>query len=185
MLRRTLALLLCLFPLNAFAAPQPAPAMACQWSDDCQMPVIRPIAVQYSESTGSAYTSMPGFDFDIKAGAVVWAECVFLATADAVTTGIQLQVTGPASATQVTYSRLYGINATVSMGTINQFAFNSGSTDDGATASHGTGIMQTRVVLEVVNGVNAGTIHWALESELNAHAVTVEPGSYCIYWRWS
>lgn len=133
----------------------------------------------FSTSSDSAYTQVTDLDFNIIPSTDYTVTCKLLTSAAAGTTGLQLQVTGPASPTEVTKTRNYHNNSAAAWTTTTQTAFDATNADDGATGSCSTSRCQTDVMVVIRNGSTGGTVELAIQSEVNGSAVTVYRGSYC------
>lgn len=162
-------------------AQSAGPPRSCHWTQGCNDSIFKVSAAIYQESTAAAYTPMSAFDLAVSPAQVIEADCRFITAAVAATTGIQIQVTGPASPTFLRINRLYPNAATLANSVSDRSAFDSAATDDGVTASQGAIFAPTFITILLVNGVNAGTLKFALESEIGGSNVAVYEGSFCSY----
>lgn len=142
-------------------------------------PVRVTVASDVSNSNSAAYTAVSDLSIAVATSTNYQIECHFLTSAAAGTTGLQLQVTGPGSPTEVTIVRDYYNNVTTGATVLVATAFNSGSTDDAAAGSCSTTRCINPVHIFLRNGSNSGTVAFAIQTEVNASAVTMHRGSYC------
>lgn len=112
--------------------------------------------------------------FPVAASAAYNIECNLVTSAAATTTGVQIAITGPASPTQLTWTR----RSCASTTTIRQnqsVAYNV----DAATASAGTARCVEKISIVLINGVNAGNVGLTLQSEIATSNTTVFSKSFC------
>jgi hypothetical protein len=132
-----------------------------------------------SEATGAAWTSIPGLSVPVAASTRYWIRCFMRMTQGGTGLGTQLQIQGPASPTSLIWNH-WGANGVHPGGGYAGTAFHTGAQDDGATAtcSGSDQSCSNWVDIFLVNGANAGTIAFAIQSEA-ATSVAVEAGSFC------
>lgn len=104
--------------------------------------------------------------------------CVLTTDAAAITTGVQISVSGPASPTQLTWSRESCMTTTAGLLRASYNAYGI----DAATNSPGTTRCNETLTINVQNGSNTGNLDILLRSEVGTSTVGVRKGSYC-EWR--
>ena len=136
-----------------------------------------------STSSAVAYTALSDLNFAIAASTNYRVRCEMWNETALATTGLQLQVGGPASPTEVLYFRTHctgGSGANVAQERDNAFH----TTDDGTLAGGGAAPAipcAEQVDMIIRNGTTAGTVAFAFESEVGGSTVTVHQGSWCEY----
>lgn len=136
------------------------------------------LSADVTTSSSSTYTAANDLATALEANRNYLARCRLVVGSAAATTGLQLQVTGPASPTQVTIERISHDATPDRWVSLIANAFHTGSTDDGAI-SNCTGRCVDTLDLVIKNGANAGMVAFAIESEVNASSVTLYSGSSC------
>lgn len=110
--------------------------------------------------------------------------CDFVYQASAATAGPKIEITGPASPTQVSYDLVAYTSTTQAAGAPSDAATHG--TVFGTSLSAGTAIGSTaadltmRVTAGIVNGANAGTIN-LLAAAQGVGTLTIQPGASCRY----
>ena len=129
-----------------------------------------------TDNTLANATNITGLSWAVSAATNYRARCYMVTDAAAATTGVRVGVTGPASPTQLTWTR----DSCASAVAARHASFTS-YTADGTTASAGTTRCVDVVDFILLNGVNAGTIQWTLGTEIDTSQVAVRIGSWCEY----
>lgn len=125
---------------------------------------------------GSAFATVTGLDLAVLASTNYAFEFHILADCDAVTTGIDVSVTGPASPTQIEYECEVYTSATAK-------AWTSATAYDANPAnanSAGTARRWYRVKGILRNGLNAGTLSARIKREAVGTGPNVRAGSYSL-----
>jgi hypothetical protein len=138
-----------------------------------------------STLTGSAYTNSTTtfsnvvgsagetFAWNVYANATLNVTCHLYYQA-AATGGLNIEFTGPASPTTITYS----LTAPTSVSTINTATATAYSTSLGAAVVTATTNFDALVTLQLQNGTTTGTVNLLAKSSAAVN-LTIQPGSYC------
>src|SRR3990167_6544952 len=95
--------------------------------------------------------------------------CLLTTGAATTSTGVQITVNGPASPTQVSWTRQSCSSTTAAIfANINAFG-----TEDARTASAGATRCVGPLNIHLRNGANAGNVTFAVDTEVNSSAATV------------
>lgn len=134
------------------------------------------IAYKSSDQTliGTAYADVTGTGLSVAANTAYWFEFYILIDADAVTTGIDVAVNGPASPTALSYQQLYWTSATATA----IRGANAYDNNPASTASNGTAARVFEVRGIIVNGANAGTLIARAKREAVGTGPNVRKGSF-------
>jgi len=135
-------------------------------------------------TSNAAYSAVSGLSIAVSASTNYTIMCNILTSTAVGTTGLQLQVTGPTSPTEITITRQYHNNSTTTYTPLTATAFNTASTDDAAAGSCAAQRCLNPVMIVLRNGANGGTVAFAVQSEVSASNVTLHRGSYCDYSTW-
>lgn len=166
--------------IPVLAAQNGAHAGACVLPGSCGVARYT-MTADASEATGSAWSSLSGLSIPVAANTNYQIRCLLRMNTSGPTTGVgtQLQIQGPASPTYLTWNH-WGANGVHPAGGFSGTAFHTAAQDDGATATcSGTDLNCTNWVdIFLSNGANAGTIAFAIQSEI-AEGVSVLRGSFC------
>ena len=140
--------------------------------------IRRVLTSDVSTTSNSAYSALTGLNFTAGVSTNYIVRChLVVGTAD-VTSGVQMQYTGPASPTQVTIERVAHENSPDRWDSAIANAFQTGSTDD-AIGAGCTGRCIDTVEMVIKNGANSGTVGIGIQAETNGQSATVYSGSYC------
>lgn len=127
-----------------------------------------------TDSTLATDTNLTGLLMAVSASTNYRMKCRLVTDAAAATTGVRVGITGPASPTQLTWSRTSCASAAASaFASLNTYAV------DARTASAGTTRCVEELNLILRNGLNAGTVQLTVNTEIDTSAVGVRIGSYC------
>lgn len=134
------------------------------------------IAYKSSDQTliGTTYTDVSGTGLSVAANTAYYFEFYILADADAVTTGIDVAVNGPAAPTALAYQQLYWTSATATA----IRGSNAYDNNPASTASNGTAARVFEVRGIIVNGANAGTLIARAKREAVGTGPNVRAGSF-------
>lgn len=127
---------------------------------------------QYTNST-TGFTTVGGFSFPVAASRNYTLECHLYYQA-AATGGLNIQFTGPAAATAITY----GLNDPSAATTFNSAVATAFSTSLGQVVGTAATNFDATVSLGLVNGANAGTIVLQAKSSA-AVQLQIQAGSFC------
>jgi hypothetical protein len=133
------------------------------------------LLISYTNSTTS-FTNVTGTNnlaFAVNASTNYVMSCHLYYQA-AATAGLNIEFTGPASPTSVTY----GLTEPVALGTIDNSVATAYSTSLGNTIVTATTNFDAVVSFGLVNGLTAGTVQMLAKSSAAA-ALTIQPGSFC------
>lgn len=149
-------------PLATLAAPTMVPVCSVKGSDQTAI--------------GTSYADVSGTGVSVSASKTYSFVCQLIADSDAVTTGIDVSVNGPAiGAGSMTYNSTYWVSATAIA--MKPFAAYNG--DTASTASNGTARAVFIVEGILVNGSTAGTLIARAKREAVGTGPNVRTGSYC------
>lgn len=130
------------------------------------------------DTTINGTNTIAGLSIPVLANSNYIIECTLITNAAATTTGLQTTLNGPLTPASLAWSRQSCSSATALVARqLNTFA-----TEDTRTASAGATKCIDKNTINLQNGVNAGNVTFSLDTEINASAVTVHPGSFC-EWR--
>ena len=134
------------------------------------------IAYKSSDQTliGTAFADVTGTGLSVAANTAYYFEFYILIDSDAVTTGIDVAVNGPASPTALAYKQLYWTSATATA----IRGANAYDNNPAATASNGTAARVFEVTGIIVNGANAGTLIARAKREAVGTGPNARAGSF-------
>lgn len=131
--------------------------------------------VANDQAITASYADATGLSFAVAASTDYQFDFMLAIAADAVTTGIDVAVNGPASPTLVVYEQKYWITASAATEAFaNAYDANTASTD-----SNGTTVKWFRVKGLLRNGTTAGNLAVRVKRE-NVGSGTLKAGSYGI-----
>jgi hypothetical protein len=134
------------------------------------------VANDVTDNTSAGATNITGLTFSPAASTNYRMRCYLVTDAAAATTGVQVGITGPAAATQLTWSRTSCSSAVLSVfASINTFAA------DARTASAGTTRCLEELNLVLQNGANTTAVQLTVNTEVDTSQVAVRKGSWCEY----
>lgn len=137
-------------------------------------PWTRVVTVGSHTNSTVTPTAVPTLLVPVAASTNYVMRCQLVTSAAAATTGVQLALTGPASPTELTWTRASCASAVTTRDNQSN-AYNV----DAATASAGTTRCIELVSIILRNGVTAGNVGFTLQSEIAASVTTVHVGSWC------
>jgi hypothetical protein len=136
------------------------------------------LTAQYTNST-TTFTNLTGgnsFAFPVAASTIYTGTCTLYYQA-AATGGLNIEFTGPASPTNVTYSLMLPVSASAFAGSSVATAY---STSLGNAVTTATTNFPATVTFSLINGANAGTLQMLAKSSA-AVALQVQTGSFCTW----
>jgi len=139
------------------------------------------IATDITTTSNTVYSAASALNFTAAVTTNYRVRCLLLTSAVVSTTGVQIQIQGPASPTEISWTREYNNASNTALTTNHSNAFHTSSTDDGAAGSAATANLRTVHQLNMIlfNGANSGTVAWAVQSEVSGSGVTLHAGSWC------
>ena len=127
-----------------------------------------------TDNTVAGATNITGLTWTAAANTGYRVRCNLVTSAAAATTGVQVGLTGPASPTELSWSR-----GSCASTTALTFASVNAYSADARTASAGTTRCVETVDMVLRNGVNAGAVQFTVNTEIDTSTVTVFIGSWC------
>jgi hypothetical protein len=138
--------------------------------------IVRKAADQASTST--TFADVSGMTFSVSASTSYSIVCELVHTTAINTTALQVALNGPASPTALRYQVLTSTTATA-VHSASQTAYD-------AVTNPATGAaavpLQVRLTGTLENGANAGTLALRMRTEVNASAVNILRGSFCVLY---
>jgi hypothetical protein len=134
----------------------------------------RAIKTQDQLAIGTVYATVTGLDLPLQASKAYAFEFGLVCDADAITTGIDVSVTGPASPTSLDYEVSYWTTATAR--TERGFTAYDGNT--ASTGSNGATRKIFKITGVIRNGSNAGNLSPRAKREAVGTGPNVRAGSY-------
>lgn len=138
------------------------------------------LAQDVSTSSASADTTLPDLVLPVLANKDYAIDCSLITSAASTLASPQLTVNGPATPTQVTWSR----QSCSALTTARIASVNSFGARDLSTLSGGSNRCIDPLIIMLRNGSTAGDVTLAVRSSLALNAVTVHQGSWCGMWRY-
>lgn len=140
------------------------------------------VAADETHTDNTTYNTLSDLSFAVSANTNYIVRCILLTETTNSTSPAQLQVTGPASPTEVIYTRYYcNLDDVKDVSNTNDI-FHTSSTDDAITQSTAVNrICNDQINLNIQNGANAGTVAFAFQPRTNTETATIHQGSWCEY----
>lgn len=128
------------------------------------------------QNTTTTFANVTNLTLTVNASTAYTFHCQLHYTTAVGTTGLQLSINGPASPTAMRYSVHIATTATA-VHNSSQLAYD---TVVNPATSLGTTALPAEIFGTLENGLNAGTLAIRFRSEINASAVNILRGSFCV-----